>query len=74
MSIPDAPWITEAIRTGHSVYGYWNSPPREEDAIYCDRCRDSIYLGQDYFDIDGEVLCESCFDYISGKWRRTHGD
>ena len=74
MSIPDAPWIAETRRTGHSRFGYWNSPHAEESAICCDRCRDSIYYGDEYYDIDGEIICPDCFDLISGKWRRTHGE
>ena len=29
--IPDAPWIREAEATGYSRYGYWNSPPDEDE-------------------------------------------
>lgn len=74
LNIPDAPWIAQTRRTGHFDGGYWNSTPRVEDSIICDRCRESIWLGEDYYDIDGENLCEECFDIVTRGWRRTHGE
>lgn len=72
MSIPDAPWIAEAERTGFYKYGWWNQP-REDDAIICDRCGDLIDESGDWFNIDGEILCESCFDEVNEEVRRVHG-
>lgn len=42
-------------------------PPRE---VYtCERCGGSIYEGEDYYsDVDGEDICEQCFD----KWVKAH--
>ena len=71
MSIADAPWIRETERTGHSRYGYWNSPPQEGE-IVCQKCREDIPIGCFYYDIDGEILCEECFDDVTREWRRLY--
>ena len=54
--------------------GYFNSPPSIEDSITCDRCGMRIYIGDEFYDVDGSNLCEECFDDITRKWRRIHGD
>lgn len=36
MTIPDAPWIREAERTGHYRYGFWNTPPEDYDDEFYD--------------------------------------
>lgn len=64
--IPDAPWIRETYATGYSKYGYWNSPP-QDDAIICDRCGELIDTSGDWFNVDGEILCESCMDEIEER-------
>lgn len=74
MNISDAPWIREAERTGHCRTGYWNQPPEVEDHIVCDRCKEWIVYGEDYYPIGDQNLCEECFDIVSRKWRRTYGD
>lgn len=72
MSIPDAPWITETERTGHYRFGFWNQP-QDDDAIICDRCGELIDTSGDWFNIDGEILCESCMDEIEEEMRANHG-
>lgn len=72
MSIADAPWITETERTGHYRYGWWNQP-QEDDAIICDRCGELIDTAFDWFNIDGEILCESCMDEIEEEMRERYG-
>lgn len=45
-----------------------NAEP-ERPALTCDRCGEEIYEGEDYFhDVDGDDLCETCFD----RWRKEH--
>ena len=74
MNVPDAPWVREAERTGFSRYGYFNAPQDEMDATSCDKCGQLIYLGDDYFDIDGEHLCIDCMDALERKMRRRWGE
>ena len=74
MSIPDAPWVREAERTGYSRYGYFNAPPDECDATSCDRCGELIYLGEEFFDVDGEHLCGECMDALLHRMRRRWGE
>lgn len=47
-------------------------PPEPAAALYCDRCEEAIYPGEDYMELpDGERLCESCFDLRAKEWKRT---
>ena len=56
--IPDAPWIRECEATGHSTYGYWNSPPPEREPV-CPVCGESCDTF--YRDKAGDVVgCENC--------------
>ena len=39
--------------------GYW--PDDEASVAFkCDQCREEIYVGDDYYDCDGDFLCEDC--------------
>lgn len=38
--------------------GYWDDG--EKVAFKCDGCREEIYVGDDYYDCDGDFLCEEC--------------
>lgn len=41
--------------------------PRE--VLTCEHCGQPIYEGEDYYsDVDGEDICEQCFD----KWVKAH--
>ena len=74
MTIPDAPWVRETERTGFCGSGWFNTPPEKDAAIYCERCGGEINVGDEYFDIDGSVLCDDCFDFVTREWRRCHGE
>lgn len=50
------PDITAAERTG---YALGNEP---HDYLECDWCGGFIYLGTEYYDIHGEILCASCVE------------
>lgn len=56
----EAPWVRNA--------GY---EPEQEDGVICDRCRDKVY---DWYNIDGSILCDDCFDAVSRKWRHHSGE
>ena len=73
-SIADAPWVREAERTGYSRYGYFNAPQDATDATSCDRCGELIYLGAEFFDVDGEHLCGECMDALLHRMRRRWGE
>lgn len=50
MSIPDAPWI------GKCKEDYY------EKKLYalCEWCGEEIYVGDSYYDLQGEIVCDSC--------------
>jgi formylmethanofuran dehydrogenase subunit E len=58
----EAPWIRNAG---------WEKDPMEDDGVICDKCGDRVF---DWYDIDGSILCDDCFDSISRKWRRHSGE
>lgn len=35
-------------------------PDDPEPAFYCDECNEPIYVGEDYYDVEGYRLCEYC--------------
>ena len=47
---------------------------RREDCLWCARCGDLLPPGADYYDMDGKVLCEDCFDHIASGWKRVVGE
>lgn len=51
-----APWVG---KTPEEYLGY-----EEEVADCCDCCGRDIYVGEEYYDVDGVVICENCIkDY-----------
>lgn len=54
--IPDHPAIRAAERTGY--------PRGYDPGVYttCDWCGAEIFIGDHYFNIHGEILCEDCVD------------
>lgn len=48
--------------------------PDADERIYCDRCGGEINVGDEYYNLDGEALCDECFDTIAREWRRRHGE
>lgn len=56
-------------------YKVWEYGERERERRLlmlpkCDRCREHIQ-DDDYYDVDGEILCESC---MKKKYRRFMSD
>ena len=49
-----APWVG---KTPEEYYGY-----KEEIADRCQCCGKDIYVGEEYYDIDGTIMCEDCVD------------
>ena len=42
-------------------YFYLQPPDNEATAVYqCEHCGDSIFEGDDYYNIDNETFCEQC--------------
>ena len=35
-------------------------PPEPEVAFYCEGCGSEIYVGEDYYRVDGKPYCEGC--------------
>lgn len=66
MPLPDADWIRQCERTG-----YPNPLPKAEYKTCC-VCGENIYIGlDDYYDFDGNIVCEDCeFDYVWEHYRR----
>lgn len=52
MSVPDAPWIGMCRDD-------WVNRNRKVFAT-CEYCGEEIYVGEDYYDLRGEIVCESC--------------
>ena len=36
------------------------TPDEEESKCKCERCGESLFPGDDYYDCEGSVLCEEC--------------
>lgn len=47
MSVPDAPWIGDDGDNG-KVFAK------------CEWCGEAIYVGEDYYELQGEIVCEDC--------------
>ena len=49
-------------------------PVHVSDCSYCRRCGDTLFPGDDYYELGGEVLCEDCMDLVLRGMRRTVGE
>ena len=38
--------------------------------IYCDKCYRPIEIGQDAYELDGQYLCEDCFDEAESQMKK----
>ena len=47
---------------------------RREDCIHCVRCGDLLIPGDEYHDLDGEVLCPDCWDELGAKTTKVVGE
>lgn len=46
-------------------------PPEDKVFCQCEKCGGDIYVGEDYYDFDGDVVCEECHrDYVKEHFRR----
>lgn len=49
---------------------YWQPPYKV--ACRCQECECDIYEGGEYFDFDGDIVCEDCErDYVRKNFRRV---
>ncbi|MBR2385258.1 MAG: hypothetical protein IKA99_06615 [Clostridia bacterium] len=55
----EAPWVG---KTPEEYYGY-----KEQVADRCQCCDGDIMVGEEYYDIDGTIICEECID----EYRKT---
>ena len=47
-------------------------PPEDKVFCECDRCGGEIYVGEEYYDFDGDIICERCEPkYIREHFRRV---
>lgn len=49
-------------------------PIHLSDCPHCSRCRDTLYPGDDYYDVGGETLCEECMDSVVRHMRKVVGE
>lgn len=68
ISIPDHPAIARTLRTGYPE-------PMDAPLYLCEDtggCGAPIYPGDDYYEVDGFILCEECGRaYLDEKFRRS---
>ena len=38
----------------------------------CDQCSDPIYEDDDFYDFDGEIVCQGCIDRYIDDYLREH--
>lgn len=49
-------------------------PPEDKVFCQCEKCGGDIYIGEDYFDFDGDIVCEDCYgSYVKEHFRRCAG-
>ena len=57
-------------------YTYSMDPPEEEDSVFeCEECHSGLYVGDDYYEIDGTIMCEDCaIEWLKSNFRKTIDD
>lgn len=58
--LPDHPDIGKIEMFGYAV--------EEETQYQCDICGESLFEGEAYFEINGEIFCEFCLERIYKKF------
>lgn len=48
--------------------------PEIEPYCQCDMCGEPIYDGEDYWDINGDIVCEDCLLEYMQCFKRTAGE
>ena len=50
-----------------------NTDLQEQKVLhYCDECQAEIYKGNEYYNLEGYNLCESCFDKMQMQEKEEH--
>ena len=49
---------------------YIYAPKEEKVCFCCDKCKEEIYYGQEYYKTDFGYVCEKCFDEIQLEEKR----
>lgn len=50
-----------------------NTDLQERKAMYCcDECQTEIYIGNEFYSIEGYNLCENCYDEMQKREKEEH--
>ena len=61
--------MSERIENRMVVDSEWEKPYKE--VARCSECDCDIYQGEYFFNINGDIVCESCIrDYVKNNYRR----
>lgn len=61
--------MPEMIENRMVVESAWH--PMAKPFCQCDFCGEDIYEGEDFYDFDGDIVCENCErDYVKEHFRR----
>lgn len=50
------------------------APVHVTDCLYCHRCRDTLFPGDDYYQMGEEILCDECMDGVLRQMRKVVGE
>ena len=45
-----------------------------KNALYCSHCGVLIGEAEDYEEVNGEIVCTSCYNTCNGAWAEAFGD
>ena len=57
-----------------AAYDRWKTTPPEdrESKCKCERCGESLYPGDEYFDCEGTLLCDECSkEWLSEQFQKV---
>lgn len=64
--------MPEQIENRMVVDSEWR--PLHKPFCRCDMCEMDIYEGNDYYNFDGDIICDDCHeDYVKEHFRRRAG-
>ena len=64
--------MPEQIENRMVVDSQWE--PLYKPFCRCEMCEAEIYEGSDYYDFDGDIVCENCEgEYVKENFRRCAG-
>ena len=52
-----------------SPYDTYEPPSAEPSDKVCDLCGDPIFIGYDYYDFDGKIVCEDCLSKYTDEFK-----